>query len=86
MKLKTYTEFINESMLSEAKYEYDPREAQRRLRDRIQTNVRRYREAQNRGDNYAIKRYELLMRLDKIDEERLKLKNELFRLKKKFKK
>jgi hypothetical protein len=76
-----------EDFLTEASgYEYDPNEAKKRLQDRILTNIRRYRDAQNRGDNYAIKRYELLIRIDKIDEEKLKVKNELHRLKQKFKK
>jgi hypothetical protein len=76
-----------EDFLGEARdYSYDPNEAKKRLQDRIQTNIRRYRDAQNRGDNYAIKRYELLIRIDKIDEEKLKVKNELHRLKQKFKK
>lgn len=76
-----------EDFLGEARgYSYDPNEAKKRLQDRIQTNIRRYRDAQNRGDNYAIKRYELMIRLDKIDEEKLKVKNELHRLRQKFKK
>ena len=76
-----------EDFLGEArKNEYDPNDAKKRLQDRIQTNIRRYRDAQNRGDNYAIKRYELMIRLDKIDEEKLKIKNELHRLRQKFKK
>ena len=76
-----------EDFLGEARgYSYDPNEAKKRLQDRIQTNIRRYRDAQNRGDNYAIKRYELMIRLDKIDEEKLKIKNELHRLRQKFKK
>jgi hypothetical protein len=82
MKLLNFSEF----QLYESKYEFDPGEASKRLRDRIQTNLRRYRDAQSRGDNYAIKRYELLMRLDKIDEERLKIRIELHRLREKFKK
>ena len=86
MVIPPFEDFFSEDGLNEAKYEYDPNEAQRRLRDRIQTNIRRYRDAQNRGDNYAIKRYELMMRLDKIDEERLKVKNEMHRLREKFKK
>jgi hypothetical protein len=86
MVIPLFEDFFDDQDLNEAKYKYDPGDAQRRLRDRIQTNIRRYRDAQNRGDNYAIKRYELMMRLDKIDEERLKVKNEMHRLREKFKK
>ena len=78
-------EFHN--FLGEAKsYKFDPNEAKKRLQDRIKTNIRRYKDAQARGDNYAIRRYELLIKLDKIDEEKLKVKVEMHRLKQKFKK
>jgi hypothetical protein len=65
---------------------FDPSEAQRRLKDKAQENLRRYRVAQERGDNYAIRRYELLLQLDKVEEKGLKIKVELHRLKEKFKK
>jgi hypothetical protein len=78
---------FDEFHLHEAgKYEFSPGETSKRLSDRIQTNLRRYKDAQTRGDNYAIKRYEFLMRLDKLDEERLKIRVELHRLREKFKK
>jgi hypothetical protein len=78
---------FDEFHLHEAgKYEFSPGETSKRLSDRIQTNLRRYKDAQGRGDNYAIKRYEFLMRLDKLDEERLKIRVELHRLREKFKK
>jgi len=82
MVIPPFKDFLGEAR----KYEYDPNDAKKRLQDRIQTNIRRYRDAQNRGDNYAIKRYELMIRIDKIDEEKLKVKNELHRLRQKFKK
>ena len=83
MEILNFDEFY----LHEAnRYEFSPGETSKRLRDRIQTNLRRYKDAQSRGDNYAIKRYEFLMRLDKLDEERLKIRVELHRLKEKFKK
>ena len=82
MVIPLFKDFLGEAR----NYSYDPNDAKKRLQDRIQTNIRRYRDAQSRSDNYAIKRYELLIRIDKIDEEKLKVKNELHRLKQKFKK
>ena len=49
MVIPLFEDFLGEAR----KYEYDPNEAKKRLQDRIQTNIRRYRDAQNRGDNYA---------------------------------
>ncbi len=65
---------------------FDPKDASMRLKSKAADNIRRYRVAQEKGDNYAIKRYELLLQLDKVEEKGLKIKTELHRLKEKFKK
>ena len=65
---------------------FNPGEAQKRLKTKAAENIRRYRDAQNREDNYAIKKYELMMRLDKLEAESMKVKLELHRLRKKHKK
>jgi len=81
-----YVDSAFENLNENKDYEYDPQKHQKRLRDKINTNIRRYKDAQSRGDNYAIKYYELRMRLDKIEEEKLKVKKAIHDLKRKFKK
>ena len=75
-----FNEYLNEA----DDYEYDPQEHAKRLAKKKETNLRRYRAAQDRGDNYAIKYYELRMRLDDIESEKLKTKMAIEQLKKKF--
>lgn len=70
----------------DADYEYDPQEHAERLERKKETNLRRYRAAQDRGDNYAIKYYELRMRLDDIESEKLKTNVAIKQLQKKFNK
>jgi len=65
-------------------YEFDPNETAERLKRREQQNIQRYRAAQNRGDNFAIGLYELKIKMDKIDLERLKVQTAIHDLKKKF--
>jgi hypothetical protein len=67
-------------------YEYDPSAHAERLKRREQQNVERYRAAQDRMDNYAIALYELKIKLDKIDLERLKILTAIHDLKDKFEK
>jgi len=65
---------------------FDPKEAQKRLKEKMQQNLRRYKDAQQREDVYAIKKYELLMGIDKLEDKSLKMKVELHRWKLKWKK
>jgi len=65
-------------------YEYDPKEHADRLKRREEQNIQRYRAAQDRGDNYAIALYELKIKLDKIDFEKLKVLAAIDDLKEKF--
>lgn len=73
---------IEENFLDE-KYEFDPQKFAERLKKREQQNIQRYRAAQIRKDNYAISLYELRMKIDKMDFEKLKLKTAINDLKKK---
>ena len=79
-----YVDAAFESLNEADDYEYDPQEHAKRLEKKKETNLRRYRAAQDRGDNYAIKYYELRMRLDDIESEKLKTKVAIEQLKKKF--
>lgn len=65
-------------------YEYDPSAHAERLKRREQQNIERYRAAQDRQDNYAIALYELKIKLDKIDLEKLKVLKAIDDLKEKF--
>lgn len=67
-------------------YEYDPGAHAERLKRREEQNVERYRKAQDRQDNYAIALYELKIKMDKIDLERLKVLTAIHNLKQKFEK
>jgi hypothetical protein len=64
--------------------EYDPTAHAERLKRREEQNIQRYRAAQDRGDNYAIALYELKIKLDKIDFEKLKVLKAIEDLKEKF--
>jgi len=77
----------NESLvLEEEAYEFVPQETLDRLKKREEMNLTRFRAAQDRGDNYAIKYYELRITLDKIDKKKLEVQTEIYKLNKKFKK
>lgn len=76
---------INLDILFE-EYEYSPGEAQQRFKKRRDEHIRRFRAAQERGDAYRIKFYDLQIKIDNLKEKELKLKNELTKLKKQFKK
>ena len=64
-------------------YEFNPTDAAKRLKDREQENIQRYRAAQERGDNYAIELYQLKVKMDKIDLEGLKVQTAIHQLKQK---
>ena len=64
-------------------YEFNPNDAAKRLKDREQENIQRYRAAQERGDNYAIELYQLKVQMDKIDLEALKVQTAIHKLKQK---
>jgi len=76
------TSIMLEESINE-EYEFSPSEAARRLKDREKENIQRYRAAQEREDNYAIALYELKIKLDKMDLERLKVQTAIHDLKKK---
>lgn len=67
-------------------YEYDPPVHAERLKRREEQNIERYRKAQDRQDNYAIALYELKIKMDMIDLERLKVLTAIHSLKQKFNK
>lgn len=76
--IKSMLNFINEK----DRYEYKKGDHSKRLSNKKETNFQRYKAAQKRGDNYAIKLYELKMRMDKIDAEKLKIKSAIAKLQK----
>jgi hypothetical protein len=73
-----------ESITEANDYEYDPSAHAERLKRREEQNIERFRAAQDRGDNYAIALYELKIKMDKIDLEKLKVLKAIDDLKKKF--
>ena len=75
---------IPKFMLFESTKDFSPAERMQQLKRREIQNKERYRAAQERGDNFAIKYYEFRMRLDKLDEEKAKIIKEIQNLKKKF--
>lgn len=81
----TESEPLNDIYESD-EYEYDPKSHAERLDRREEQNLQRYRAAQDRGDNYAIALYELRIKLDKIDKEKLKVLTAIDKLKEKFNK
>jgi chromosome segregation ATPase len=68
----------------ESTEDFNAAEKMQQLKRREIQNKERYNAAQERGDNYAIKYYELRMRLDQLDEEKTKVRKEIQALKKKF--
>ena len=74
------TEGVNE----EEKYVFDPQESYNRLKKREEMNIRRYRDAQNRGDNYAIKLYELRIKMDAVDKKKIEIQTAISELDKKY--
>jgi hypothetical protein len=75
----------NESTITEANdTDYNPDAHAERLKRRELQNIQRYRAAQDRGDNYAIALYELKIKMDKIDLEKLKVLTAIDDLKEKF--
>ena len=74
-------EFIDEASKD---YQFNPSAAAKRLKDREKENIQRYRAAQDREDNFAIGLYELKIKLDKMDLERLKVQTAIHDLKQKY--
>jgi predicted nucleic acid-binding Zn-ribbon protein len=68
----------------ESTEDFNAGEKMQQLKRREIQNKERYKAAQERGDNYAIKYYEFRMRLDKLDGEKAKIRKEIQALKKKF--
>jgi hypothetical protein len=79
-----YIDAAFESIMEAEDYEYDPGAHAERLKRREEQNIERYRKAQDRQDNYAIALYELKIKMDKIDLERLKVLTAIHDLKQKF--
>tara|TARA_R110001592_G_scaffold219229_1_gene473389 strand:- start:731 stop:1243 length:513 start_codon:yes stop_codon:yes gene_type:complete len=79
--------YHSESKMNEdEKYEFKSQESYDRLKKREEMNIRRYRAAQDRGDNYAIKLYELRIKMDSVDKKKIEIQNAITELNKKFKK
>jgi hypothetical protein len=76
----------NLSVNEAEEYEFDPQETDERLRNREEMNIRRFRAAQERQDNFAIEYYQLRIKIDKIEREKLKVQTAIHDLKKQFKK
>jgi|3_EtaG_2_1085321.scaffolds.fasta_scaffold228662_2 hypothetical protein len=84
MRLPKFNLF--EAAIKEDNKEYDPSAHAKQLKERAEMNLRRYRAAQDRGDNYGIKYYELRIKLDDLDMEKMKIRTAIQQLKQKFKK
>jgi hypothetical protein len=65
-----------------ADYIYNPTDHAERLKRREKQNIERFRAAQDRQDNYAISLYELKIKIDKIDLEKIKILAAINNLKK----
>ncbi len=75
---------FNDYLGEASDYEFDPAATAERLKRREQQNIKRYRAAQDRQDNFAIGLYELKIKMDKIDLEKLKVQTAIHELKKKY--
>ena len=78
--ITNFNDYLNEA----SDYEFNPSETAERLKRREQQNIVRYRAAQDRGDTFAVALYELKIKMDKIDLEKLKVLTAIHDLKKKF--
>ena len=75
----------DESKVNEEKeWVFDAQESYDRLKRREEQNIQRFRAAQERGDNYAIKLYELRIKMDAIDKKKIEINTAISQLKKKF--
>lgn len=77
---------IFEAEVKEDSADYKPGEHAAQLARRRKMDTERYKAAQDRGDNYAIKLYELRLKLDDIDMEKMKVRTAIQKLKQQFKK
>lgn len=77
-------EKIPNFMIFESTKDFSPAERMQQLKRREIQNKERYRAAQEREDNFAIKYYEFRMKLDRLDAEKAKIRKEMQSLKKKF--
>lgn len=84
LKVKDVNIVFESAVLEANDTEYDPAAHAERLKRRELQNIQRYRAAQDRGDNYAIALYELKIKMDKIDLEKLNVLAKIQDLKKKF--
>jgi len=75
-----YKSNVNE----EEEWEFNPQESYDRLKRREEQNIQRFRAAQDRGDNYAIKLYELRIKMDAIDKKKIEINTAIAELNKKF--
>lgn len=82
--IKSLKSKVKESVNEANDTDYDPAAHAERLKRRELQNIQRYRAAQDRGDNYAIALYELKIKMDKIDLEKLNVLAKIQDLKKKF--
>lgn len=66
-------------------YQFDPSEANDRLKRRIEQNKQRLEAARERSDVFAMQLYKLKIELDEIDKERFKVLTDIANLKAKYK-
>ena len=84
MRLPNFNIF--EAEIKEDSAAYNPGQHAAQLARRKKQDTERYKAAQERGDNYAIKLYELRLKLDDIDMEKMKVRAAIQKLKQQFKK
>lgn len=78
-----YDEFLFEA--GKDSYQFDPGDANDRLKRRIEQNKQRLEAARERSDVFAMQLYKLKIELDEIDKERIKVLTDIADLKAKYK-
>ena len=84
MRLPKFNLF--ETQIKEDNAEYNPSEHAAQLARRKKQDLQRYKAAQERNDVYAKSLYELKLKLDDIDIEKMKVRAAILKLKTQYKK
>jgi hypothetical protein len=72
--------------LFEDNADYSPGEHAAQLATRHKMNLERFKAAQERGDNYSIKLYELRLKLDDLDKKKMEIRTAIQKLKQQYEK
>jgi len=77
---------ISNFKLFEDSADYSPGEHAAQLAKRHKMNMERFKAAQERGDNYSIKLYELRLKLDDYDKKKMEIRTAIQKLKQQYEK